>query len=272
MKLPFRETEVPTWWHSSLRRSLVSGPVARCLIVALGCVLFPGAQGAPQSGYVFQSDDVKALQDDNFRNPGMLWVDEGEALFQAPAGEAQIACSDCHTSMRAVATTFPKRHAGSGELVDLTGQVQWCRTERQNADPVEHESRVTLALTAYVAHQSRGLPLEPVAESLAPDLARGQRYFESRRGQLNLACRHCHELSVGKYLRGDLVSEGHGNGYPAYRLEWQQVGSLHRRLRACDIGVRAEPHAAGSKTYIELELYLRARAAALPVETPAVRR
>ena len=239
--------------------------------LALGLIAL-SAHGAPQSGYVLQSQDVRALQDDDFRNPGMLWVDEGEALFHAPAGATRVACADCHESMHGVATTFPKKHATSGELIDLTGQVLWCRSKRQKLPTLEHESRSALALTTYVAHQSRGLPFVPVSEMLAPELERGRQYFQSRRGQLNLACRHCHELSVGLHLRGDMNSEGHGNGYPAYRLEWQQVGSLHRRLRSCDIGVRAEPHAPGSDAYIALELYLRDRAAPLVVETPAVRR
>jgi sulfur-oxidizing protein SoxA len=73
-------------------------------------------------------------------------------------------------------------------------------------------------------------------------------------------------------LRGDKISQGHGNGYPIYRLEWQSAGSLHRRLRSCDIGVRAQPHQLGSQTYTEVELFLRQRAGSLPLEVPAVRR
>ena len=60
--------------------------------------------------------------------------------------------------------------------------------------------------------------------------------------------------------------------WPGYRLEWQTFGSLHRRLRDCDAGVRAEPHAAGSDTYTNLELYLAWRARSLPLESPGVRR
>ena len=31
---------------------------------------------------------------------------------------------------------------------------------------------------------------------------------------------------------------------PEYRLEWQAMGSLDRRIRNCMVGVRAEPFAA----------------------------
>jgi sulfur-oxidizing protein SoxA len=75
-----------------------------------------------------------------------------------------------------------------------------------------------------------------------------------------------------KHLLAETLSQGHGNAYPAYRLEWQTLGSLHRRLRACFQGVRAEPFASGSPELVNLELYLAWRAQGLAVETPAVRR
>jgi sulfur-oxidizing protein SoxA len=73
-------------------------------------------------------------------------------------------------------------------------------------------------------------------------------------------------------LRGDTISHGVGTGYPAYRLEWNDVGSLHRRLRACSLGVRAIQFDYGSPEYLNLELYLAWRARGLPIETPAIRR
>jgi sulfur-oxidizing protein SoxA len=68
------------------------------------------------------------------------------------------------------------------------------------------------------------------------------------------------------------VSQGQPNGYPAYRLEWQKLGSLHRRLRSCLFGLHAELPPFGSELLNELELYLAWRAKGLPIESPAVRR
>jgi sulfur-oxidizing protein SoxA len=226
----------------------------------------------PRSGYAFQSSDTQTLQDDDFQNPGMLWVDQGEALFQTVAGDSGKACVDCHADMQGVARAFPQRHPDTGQLMSLTQQIQHCRTTHQQATPISYESTPALALSAYIGYQSTGLPFAPVPASLAMALARGEAYYYQRKGQLNLGCQHCHEDSVGEMLRGDKISQGHGNGYPIYRLEWQSAGSLHRRLRACDIGVRAQPHQLGSQTYTEVELFLRQRAGSLPLEVPAVRR
>jgi sulfur-oxidizing protein SoxA len=226
----------------------------------------------PRSGYAFQSADTQTLQDDDFQNPGMLWVDQGAALFQAAAGASGKACADCHADMQGVARSFPKRSPDTGQLMSLTQQIQHCRTTHQQAAPISYESTPALALSAHIGYQSRGLPFSPVPADLAAELARGKAYYYQRKGQLNLGCQHCHEDSVGRMLRGDKISQGQGNGYPIYRLEWQSAGSLHRRLRSCDIGVRAQPRQIGSQTYTEVELFLRQRAGSLPLEVPAVRR
>jgi sulfur-oxidizing protein SoxA len=68
-----------------------------------------------------------------------------------------------------------------------------------------------------------------------------------------------------------VIPQGHATGYPIYRLEWQSMGSLQRRLRNCMAGVRAEPYSYGSLEFVELELYLMSRSRGMAVETPAVR-
>ena len=70
---------------------------------------------------------------------------------------------------------------------------------------------------------------------------------------------------------GTPVPQAHPTGYPLYRLEWQSLGSLQRRLRNCMIGVRAEPYPYGSPELVDLEAYLMWRARGMKLETPAVR-
>ena len=68
-----------------------------------------------------------------------------------------------------------------------------------------------------------------------------------------------------------MIPQAHPTGYPIYRLEWQGLGSLHRRLRNCIIGMRAEVPEYGSPEFVDLELYLMWRARGMKLETPAVR-
>jgi sulfur-oxidizing protein SoxA len=116
------------------------------------------------------------------------------------------------------------------------------------------------------------MPVEPVEDPrLTPFVAEGRWLFERRIGQLDLSCAACHEQRWGQKLGGSVIPQAHPTGYPIYRLEWQSVGSLQRRMRNCMIGVRAEPYAWGAPEFTALELYLRSRAEGLPVETPGVR-
>ena len=232
---------------------------------------------AARSGLEFQSADTQALQRDDFANPGLLWVDRGQTLWQeAPRSDAR-SCQGCHgsaaSSMARVATRYPQHDAVVGGLINLSQRINRCRVERQGQPELGYESDEMLSLTALVAHQSKGLPFAVQIEGRAkPHFERGRAYYHQRRGQMNLACHHCHEQHAGRLMRGERLSEGHSNGYPTYRLEWQGIGSLHRRLRFCNQAIRAEPFAYGAAEYLDLELFLAWRAADLPMETPAVRR
>lgn len=241
-------------------------------VAGLFWLLLSPAYGETQTtlGIEFQSADIQVMQRDDFQNPGMLYVDQGEALARERKGKSNKACLDCHQDFSGVATEFPKRNPRTNQLLTLTSQIAECRNEHQNAEPLGYETEHMQSLTAFVAFQSRGKPFAATLEHEA--LQRGRDYFYKRKGQLNLACVHCHEYNSGKQLRGDIISEGVSTGYPVYRLEWQALGSLQRRFRACDIGVRAEPETIGGQVYTELELYLRSRAGQLSITAPGVRR
>lgn len=254
-------------------RLLRTGPG---LLLVLMCAAAAAAQ-PPRSGISYAGADVRALQADDFANPGMLWVARGEKLWDMPAGRNNKSCASCHqqapSSMKGVAARYPRLDAAAGKLINIEGRINICRERNQAADPLQYESEELLALTAYVAHQSRGMPLAVVADAAnRPQLERGRDTYYRRQGQMNLACVNCHVQNTGRRLLAETISEGHGNAYPAYRLEWQAAGSLHRRLRACYYGVRAVMPAFGSDELLDLELYLARRAGGLTVETPGVRR
>lgn len=235
------------------------------------------AQGADtrRSGYQEMGAALRAMQDDDTANPGMLWVIEGKALWSKPEGAAGKACADCHageSAMEGVAARYPAFDAASGRPIDLGQRIARCRVERQQAEPVAAESRALLALSAFVARQSRGQPIAPPQdERLRPFVATGETLWRQRQGQLNLSCAQCHDDNAGGRLAGAIIPQAHPTGYPIYRLEWQAVGSLQRRLRNCLVGMRAEPYAYDSAEYVALELYLMSRAKGMTFEAPGVR-
>jgi L-cysteine S-thiosulfotransferase len=233
-------------------------------------------QGERRSGYDFMTPDTQAIQNDDTANPGMLGVLDGDALWKSKTGAAGKACADCHedarASMKGVAARYPAFDTTLGRPVNLEQRINLCRVQHQQTTPLAYESHDLLALAALVAQQSRGVPIVAGTDpQLEPFVARGRELFTRRQGQLNLGCANCHDDNWDKRLAGSAITQAHPTGYPLYRLEWQSLGSLQRRMRACMTGVRAQAYDYGAPELVELELYLMSRAQGMPIETPAVR-
>jgi sulfur-oxidizing protein SoxA len=253
--------------------------VAALLSTATGAFLSARAEiplDQRRSTYLDMAPDTKAMQDDDTSNPAMLSVLDGEALWQTKAGSAGKSCADCHGDarerMKGVAARYPAYDTRTSQVLNLEQRINMCHTRLQRATPFAYESREMLALTTFIELQSRGEPIAPPDDPrLMPYRERGRELYNQRIGQLNLACVHCHDDNWGKSLAGNKIPQAHPTGYPIYRLEWQSVGSLQRRLRNCMIGMRAEPYPYGAQEYVDMELYLMWRARSMKLETPAVR-
>ena len=237
-----------------------------CVILALGLLSAAVAAEIPlaerRSGYEFMSRETRAMQDDEITGPAVLWLLDGEALW------GKLGCVGCHgdarKSMKGVAARYPA--LVDGKLLNLEQRI------RQKSPALAYESRDLLALTAFVARQSHGMPINvEVSAKTQPFIDAGRAFFHRRQGQLNLACAQCHDDNWGKKLAGNPIPQAHPTGYPIYRLEWQTLGSLTRRFRNCLTGMRAESYAQGSPEFVELELYLMWRARGMKLDAPGVR-
>jgi L-cysteine S-thiosulfotransferase len=256
-----------------VRTAQLSVPAIVCLFAVAAAA--QTADGR-RSGFADMSPPSQALQKDDTANPALLWVLDGEALWSTKAGSAQKSCADCHqdaaVSMKGVSARYPAFGAEHNRPLDLQGRINACRETKQQATPFAPESKELLALAAYIGKQSRGMPIAPPDDPrLNAFRARGEALYKQRIGQLNFSCANCHDDNAGQKLASAVIPQGHPTGYPLYRLEWQNLGSLQRRLRGCLVGVRAEPYPYGAEEYVELELFLMSRAKGMPVETPAVR-
>ena len=228
------------------------------------------------SGYEFRNKETKMLQDDDFDNPAYIWVDAGEELWSTVDGAAGKSCAECHgdasDSMKGVKASYPKWNDAKGRPLTLQQQVNDCRTERMQAEEWDWESDEMLGMAAYVASQSRGMPVAVKTDGqMTPWFEKGKDIYYTRVGQLDMSCANCHKDNYGKNIRADMLSQGQINGFPTYRLKWQKLGSVHRRFKGCMTNIRAKPYDVGSDEFVALELYTAWRGQNLPVESPAVR-
>ena len=191
------------------------------------------------SGYFFSEKSTQEIQDDDFTNPGFIWVELGEKIWnQGSINNQNIKCTSCHgdiNKMKGVSLKFPKVTENNGKLINLEQQINICKKNK-------------------------------------PWFEKGKKLYFKKIGQMGLACNQCHDERVGMNLRAEKVSQGHINGFPTYMLRWSKVASIHRRIQFCNEQARAVPFKIFSDEYNALQLYLTWRGKGLLIETPAVRK
>jgi len=240
------------------------------------------------SGYKTATPETRAMQDDDFENPGMPVVDAAAELWNKKDGAANKSCADCHGAvddakggpvgvpMKGVGARYPVYDRVTQKPINVELQINRCRTEGQKAAEFKYESEAMLGMTALVNMQSRGMPRVTTADDytdpLYPFWKKGEAFYYQRRGQLDMSCKHCHEDNAANMIRAETLSQGQSNGFPTYRFKWQKLGSLHRRFRGCNSNIRSQPYGYGSDEYLNLETYLAWRGRGLPVEGPSVRK
>jgi len=229
------------------------------------------------SGWLFRSDETRMLETDSFQNPGMLGVERGAEIWETVEGSAGKSCASCHgnaaDSMKGVGASYPKWDEDAKRPINVELRIDKCRVENMGAEPYKFDAADQKALTAFVKHQSLGMPmqLDLSQGELQSWWDRGKDLYYTRTGQLNFSCSSCHENSMGRMIRADHLSQGQVNGFPTYRLKQATLISLHNRFRGCIRDTRAEFPAAFSDPLMALEVYVTWRGTGLSVETPAVR-
>jgi sulfur-oxidizing protein SoxA len=227
------------------------------------------------SGWHFRGKETRAMQMDDFDNPGMIFVEKGEDAWNAVEGTEGKSCSSCHNdseSMAGVRPVYPKFNEAAGEVRTLEMQVNDCRENRMGAETWKYTGGDMANMTALLASVSRGLPVNVAIDGPAQSTwEAGKELYYTRTGQLELACASCHEANYGNMIRADHLSQGHINGFPTYRLKNTKLNSVHARFKGCVRDTRAETFKPGSAEFIALELYVASRGNGLSVEGPSIR-
>jgi L-cysteine S-thiosulfotransferase len=241
------------------------------------------AQDKRTSGNVYLSKQMQDLQADATRNPISLWQERGQSLWQGQ-------CKSCHGEMATLkrsAGSFPRLSADGKSLINLEDQIARCQQRQPgtaatdlSATSSATDSDEVLSLSVALHQAAIGAPIKvaaPTGNTTAEvqwqeRLSSGEKLYQTRIGRMNLACMHCHDQKVGAQMRADTISQGHPTGFPIYRMSWQTVGSLDRRLRACYSGVQATVPPTGSPELRDLELFLKVRANGMPLDGPSIRR
>lgn len=230
----------------------------------------------PVSGYQYLSPMTQAMQDDEFANPGMVAVEDGRKMFRT-IGNSGKSCASCHgedgekIDAKKIAR-YPVYNEFESRPFTLQDQINLCWDTNLDNSPLVYDSNKMVVLETYVRFLARGETVNvDISGPMKQHYESGRELYQTRFGQIDMACVHCHVYHQGSRLRGQLLSQGQSNGFPEYRLGSGKITSLQKRLSECFVSLRARSFNRGSDEFIDLEVYINARGNGLKIETPAVR-
>ena len=228
------------------------------------------------SGYEFIKPETQAMQDDDFANPGLLTVERGEELFNEVHEKNAKSCASCHgeegekLNVKNIAG-YPVYNIKTKEIITLQKRISNCRSTVTD-ESLDTDHPDLIALETFVRNRAYGEKVNVQTEGpITALLKKGEELFTTRYGLIDMSCYHCHTLYPGSMIRGQKISQGQANGFPAYRLDTGEVANLHQRIQQCLDLLRAEPFETDSEEIKLLGLYLMSRSNGLAIETPAVR-
>jgi len=197
-------------------------------------------------------------------------IDEGKELYESTKG-----IKKCFPDP-AIAGDYPKFVKDKG-VVTLTGAINNCL--KSNGEKTWKQTKGKMAkLEAYFAAASKekGKKVNIVIDSkeAAEAYERGKKEYYSQRGYLKLSCASCHVQGAGQRVRNEYMSPlfGQTTHFPVYRLKWEGLGTLERRLKGCNKDQGENPHKPGSKWMNEVAYFMAYMSNGMPVDGPDIRK
>ncbi|MCF6230487.1 MAG: sulfur oxidation c-type cytochrome SoxA [Gammaproteobacteria bacterium] len=174
-----------------------------------------------------------------------------------------------------IASDFPYFDVLSGQVKTLATEINACREE--NGEPAyAYDQAEMKSLQLYMMESSRRnitnviMPNDPAAEEA---FNKGQHFFFSRRGQLDMACAHCHIDFSNQRYGEQLIPPALGLPLrmPRYDKASDTVTTLHEHFNKCLSYTRAKPFPLQSEALRNLEFYLFYVNNTLPLNAPSIK-
>jgi len=202
-------------------------------------------------------------------------IERGKDMFAAAFKNGK-SYGDCFPDKGiGIRQNYPYFDEKSGEVITLELALNRCR-EANGEAPFSYVKDEMASLTAYMAFTSRGKPFDIKVPNDPRALAafrNGERYFYTRRGQLNFSCASCHVQNPGNHIRTEVLAPALGilNAMPIYRSEWNSMGTVSRRFVTCNSQTRGVPLEPQDEDFRDVEYFLSYMANGLPISGPAAR-
>ncbi|ADZ71120.1 sulfur oxidation c-type cytochrome SoxA [Polymorphum gilvum] len=240
-------------------------------------------------------EEYKRMLADPFANPGWLYADEGEALWNTPSGPKNATLEQCDLGLGAgvvegAYAQLPRYFADVDRVMDVETRIAWCREELQGI-PFAETAKSAFSkrgaksqmeqLVVYVASKSEGMPITvPMTHEKEQEaLALGEALFYRRSSVLDYSCSTCHSIDGARIRLQDLPNltdhEGAASAmtsWPTYRVSHESVRTMQHRMWDCYWQMRMPDVAYGSDVTVALIAYMTKVAEGAEMASPGLKR
>jgi sulfur-oxidizing protein SoxA len=228
-------------------------------------------------------------------SPVELFELEGESLWKKPQGAKQASLEKCDLGqgpgvLKGAYARLPRYFKDADRVMDLEARLLHCMQTVQGRSAEDARKRVfgnedrpseMEYLSAYVAAQSRGVPMAPGTshpkEKEALEL--GRRLFFHRAGAWDFSCASCHGEEGKRIRMQDLPVLADPRDarpvvatWPAYRVSNSQFKTMQWRLNDCYRQMRMPEPVFASEATVALNLFLTATGKGEPYRGPGTKR
>lgn len=265
----------------------------RILVTSLLSLVFAASTAAAQSDNPVE--EYRRLLADPFANPGYLFVDRGEALWQQKRGPKNASLEECDLGLgpgviEGAYARLPRYFPDADRVMDLETRLLWCMVNLQGLDEASIKKSAfskrggqsdTEALVAFVAEKSSGMafeiPLEHPKEKEA--YALGEAVFYRRSSYFDFSCATCHGQD-GRRIRlqelGNMTRQEDAaramTTWPTYRVSHETLRTMQHRMWDCMWQMRMPDLDYGSELSVALITWLTKNAEGGELAVPGIKR
>ena len=177
----------------------------------------------------------------------------------------------------AVTNTYPFFDDKKKDVVTLTSAVNDCL--RANGEKEWDTKKGNIAnLQAYLVNATTevGKKFDIKIQNADAQKAyeNGKEFYYTQRGYLKMSCATCHVQGAGQRVRNEKLSPltGQITQFPVFRLKWDSLGTLERRLSGCVVDQGQVPPKDESTQMKELVYFLAYMSNGMSVDGPDIRK
>lgn len=202
-------------------------------------------------------------------------IEKGEELYNKKFanGNSLATCFPDTT----VGGMYPYFDEKKKDVVSLTSAVNDCL--RANGEKEWNTKKGDMAnFQAFLAFSTteagKNFDIKIQSEAAKKAYENGKEYYYTQKGYLKLSCAECHIQGAGQRVRNEKLSPltGQITHFPVFRLKWDELGTLERRISGCVLDQGQVPPKDESTQMKELLYFLAYMSNGMAVDGPDVRK